>query len=113
MSEGGRKVKHGACTGNSAIMTRADRFREKPTMTDKIAAELFSNNTWRPIDLNAALNGPGTNRMRCPECHGRVRAHKAGTTGQKAHMEHFARHAGCPRGDCYDGAASLHPKALT
>jgi hypothetical protein len=80
-------------------------------MTD-IAGELHANGIWQPIELELALKMPKTRRIRCPECHGRVRAHTAGKNGMKAHMEHLERNPGCPRGDCFDGTPRRHPKAL-
>lgn len=77
------------------------------------AAELHANRTWNPISIAVALSMPRSRRMRCPECHGRVRAHREGTTGQRAHMEHYERHTGCSRGDCFDGNSRPHPRALT
>lgn len=50
--------------------------------------------------------------LRCPECHGRVRAHKEGTTGQRAHFEHFAAHSGCSLKPTFRGVRSRHPEAL-
>ena len=83
-----------------------------PLYGSMIAAELSANQTWTPIDLDHALTMPRSRRMRCPECHGRVRAHKAGQDGQKAHMEHYERHAGCSRGDSFNGTPAPHHKAL-
>lgn len=77
------------------------------------AAELHANKCWNPISLAHALTMPRSRRMRCPECHGRVRAHRQGSDGQKAHMEHYERHVGCSRGDSYDGNSRLHPQALS
>ncbi len=49
---------------------------------------------------------------RCVECHGRVRAHKAGVWGA-AHFEHMQRHSGCSLGDNYDGKGKrIHPDAI-
>lgn len=79
----------------------------------QIAAELHANKAWQPIEIELALKMPKTRRMRCPDCHGRVRAHKVGSDGQRAHMEHYERHTGCPRGDCFKGPLSPHSKALT
>lgn len=84
---------------------------EGKELTD-IAAELHANGSWQPIEMELALKMPKTRRMRCPECHGRVRAHKAGKDGQKAHMEHYERHAGCSRGDSFKGSPSPHPRAI-
>jgi hypothetical protein len=81
-------------------------------MTEEIACEVFARNEWQGIDLQLALKMPNTREKRCPECHGRVRAHSVGSNGMKAHMEHFERHKGCSRGNYFDGTATLHPSAL-
>lgn len=59
--------------------------------------------------LTAAARSP----IRCPECHGRVRAHKEGTTGQRAHFEHMKRHEGCSlKKSTFSGRRARHPEAL-
>ena len=78
----------------------------------EIACEVYANKQWQGIDLALALKMPKTRIKRCPECHGRVRVHSAGSNGMRAHMEHFTRHAGCYRGDCFDGHSRQHPDAL-
>jgi len=50
--------------------------------------------------------------IRCVECHGKVRAHKAGDWGG-AHFEHIVGHKGCSLGNCYDGNRRLHPHAVS
>ena len=78
----------------------------------EIVAELHANGRWEPIEMELALKMPSSRRMRCPECAGRVRSHSVGRNGQKAHMEHYERHKGCSRGDCFDGTARPHHSAL-
>lgn len=78
----------------------------------KIVGELHANGSWHPIDLELALKMPKSRRIRCPECHGRVRAHRLGKNGEVAHMEHLERNKGCSRGDCFDGNHRPHPRAL-
>jgi nitrate/TMAO reductase-like tetraheme cytochrome c subunit len=82
-------------------------------MVDEVACEVQDRGEWKPIDLALALRMPNTRLKRCPECHGRVRAHSAGMNGMRAHMEHHSRHKGCARGDCFGGVSTLHPDALT
>lgn len=48
-----------------------------------IVAELYANQEWIPVELELALKMPRSRRMRCPECHGRVRVHKEGSDGQR------------------------------
>jgi hypothetical protein len=80
---------------------------------DVIACELFANKAWVSVDIDTALKMPKRRLMRCPECHGRVKAHRVGADGQREHMEHYERHIGCSRGDCFNGVSSLHVKALS
>ncbi len=82
-------------------------------MNEEIACEIFGFGKWQGIDLSYALRMPKGREKRCPECFGQVRAHSAASNGMKAHMEHNSRHAGCSRGDCFDGNSRPHPNALT
>jgi hypothetical protein len=50
--------------------------------------EIEENGRWQHIGIGAALARTRTVFLRCPECKERVSAHKAGTTGQRAHFEH-------------------------
>jgi hypothetical protein len=77
-----------------------------------IVAEARSFGQWVGIDIETVLKQPRSRVMRSPECHGHVRAHREGATGQKAHTEHQERNAGCSRGDCFDGQPRRHPHAL-
>lgn len=74
--------------------------------------EVRLKGTWTPIDLDAALRLAKSRVLRCIECQGRVRAHKEGVDGQKAHMEHEHRHKGCSRGDCFDGESRPHHRVV-
>ena len=70
---------------------------------------------WITIKVGEAL-GYGKEerkRLRCLECHGRVKPMRAGPGGVPcAHFEHFRRHKGCSRGDCFDGTKRIHLDAL-
>jgi hypothetical protein len=82
-------------------------------MTDDMpVCEVEVRGLWTAIDLSTALRLARTRFMRCVECHGRVRAHREGSTGQRAHMEHDERHPGCSRGDCFDGHQRRHHRAI-
>ena len=50
--------------------------------------EIRARGQWLRVDITYALKLGKNIEMRCPECHGRVRAHKLGTTGQRPHFEH-------------------------
>ena len=59
--------------------------------------EIKVGDDWKIIGIAAGLSMGRGGFMRCPDCKGRVRVHKAGTTGQRAHFEHRTgqRLAGC------------------
>jgi hypothetical protein len=65
----------------------------------------------QPISFEEALEVKRHRIMRCPVCHGQVRAIEA-VNGLVAHLEHFQPHPGCYLGDTFDGNPRLHPRAL-
>ena len=65
--------------------------------------EAKRGSAWGPMDIRAALDHRTTVPMRCPECHGQVRPHKMGTTGQAEHFEHMMAHIGCSFSAQWDG----------
>jgi hypothetical protein len=73
--------------------------------------ELWIREGWQPITLEEALGLNPRRMMRCPVCHGRVRAVGA-DNGILAHFEHFECHSGCYREATFDGNPSPHPKSL-
>ena len=80
-------------------------------MSDR--CELWANKTWHDIGIEDALTIYRERDLRCPECHGAVRPHKASEDGQmKAHFEHRIGHSGCSRGHYFDGQPARHPKPL-
>jgi hypothetical protein len=77
-----------------------------------LLCELSNGKRWIPnITIEQALDLPPYRKKRCPECYGRVRAHRPGD-GAPARFEHFERHPGCSLGDCFDGNKRPHPGAL-
>lgn len=75
--------------------------------------ELWANKTWHTINVEQAPTSYAERDLRCPECFGQVRPHRASADGvMKAHFEHRIRHKGCPRGHYFDGTKTKHPKAL-
>jgi hypothetical protein len=74
--------------------------------------EIKVEGQWQRIEIAAALAMDAGALMRCPECHGRVRVHKAGTTGQRAHFEHYTAHGGCSKSRTFSGHRSDHSDAL-
>jgi hypothetical protein len=77
--------------------------------------ELKIGDEWAPLRVDAALGINSERVKRCPECHGRVRAHKASVDGMRAHFEHFEAHAGCSRSRSvpFIGISTIHPKAIS
>lgn len=83
------------------------------TDEDEPVAEIWAKGAWQPIDIGLAVRMPSSRIMRCLECGGRVRAHREGSNGQRPHMEHYERHKGCSRGDCFDGSSRPHHRQQT
>ncbi len=76
-------------------------------------AEAEGISGWVELSIADALSRrPGT-RLRCIGCGGQLRAHKLGTTGQRAHFEHRERHEGCPKVTYFDGKSRPHPHPLS
>jgi hypothetical protein len=66
-----------------------------------------------PVDEALGYERKDRQRLRCIDCHGRVKPMSAGPGGVPcAHFEHFRRNEGCPRGDCFNGTPRMHPNAL-
>jgi hypothetical protein len=87
--------------------------RHRPRMPARwMKARMKRRGEWIRITIEDALNRHSDKKMRCPACHGRVKALPFSINGVGAHFEHYANHAGCPRGDSYSGAPSPHPDAL-
>lgn len=71
------------------------------------------NGQWVIRTIAEVQAAPARGPIRCPECHGPVRPHKQGTTGQRAHFEHRKRHEGCSlKKSTFNGRRSRHPDAL-
>jgi hypothetical protein len=74
--------------------------------------EVRTEQGWAKLHVAIALDMPFKPALRCPECHGPVRAHKRGTNGMRAHFEHLTLHEGCSLGSNFDGRKRPHPDAL-
>lgn len=70
-----------------------------------------TDGVWRKLSVEHALSSSNRTRIRCVECRGRVRLHRASDDGtQAAHAEHIKRWDGCPRSDAYDeGGLRMNP----
>lgn len=91
------------------IVERIDELDE--ITSDLDSCEIQTADGWDRISVADARSRRGE-PMRCPACHGRVRAHKEGTTGQRAHFEHLRSHDGCRLKPGFSGTESRHPEAL-
>ena len=75
------------------------------------ACELYANRTWHRISIDEALTSYAERDLRCPECWGAVRPHRASVDGAMlAHFEHRIGHPGCSLGHNFDGTPRRHPK---
>jgi hypothetical protein len=75
---------------------------------DICEARQLSGNAWEVISIDEALTRRNLVRMRCIECKGEVRPHKAARNGAfRPHFEHRVRHDGCSR--CNRGFRARRP----
>lgn len=75
--------------------------------------EIKIGGRWTVVAIDDALQSYRDELKRCPECHGRVRAHKAGTTDQRAHFEHMNANPGCStKPSTFNGHRARHPHAI-
>ncbi|MDX7953922.1 hypothetical protein P7D22_22465 [Lichenihabitans sp. Uapishka_5] len=83
-------------------------------MTDESGdmCEIKANGEWLPIGIVQALGMHPERLKRCPKCRGQVRAHRLGTTDQRAHFEHLRAHDGCSRSVAFTGTRSPHPRQV-
>jgi hypothetical protein len=75
------------------------------------SCELRVSGWWQPTTLDEALELNPDRLMRCPVCHGRVRARHA-ENGVAAHFEHYIADPGCYLVDGFDGNPRPHRRAL-
>lgn len=81
-------------------------------LTGEYFCELWGARGWRKVSVVHALNRP-ERIVRCSECHGAVRLHKAGPNGvPRAHAEHRVGHTGCSLGHYFEGIRSPHPSPV-
>ncbi len=91
------------------IVERIDELDEIEADLDSCEIRMAAG--WERISITDALSRRGET-MRCPACHGPVKTHKEGTTGQRAHFEHVQAHTGCRLKSGFSGTESPHPDAL-
>ena len=78
-----------------------------------LKCEVRHGGQWVASTIEDALGTLSGHDMRCTECHGQVRAHKAYNNGVAAHFEHYNAHAGCSQiSSTFSGVHSPHPNAL-
>jgi len=80
-------------------------------MPNESTCELKIKGLREVITLEQALRLDKDRIKRCPECHGRVRAHGVGKSGT-AHFEHFENNPGCSLGYNFDGIKRRHRRRL-
>ena len=84
------------------------------TTPEQDTCEVRIDGAWTPMPVAEASVLHRSADKRCPDCHGRVRAH--GTYGPRTRitMMHHRAHDGCPRMPRqYTGTPTPHPEALT
>jgi hypothetical protein len=96
---------------------RAGKRSERVAMNRNVRCEINrirdGKPQWEPISIEEALGLDRTETKRCPECHGEMRAHRAGNTASSpAHFEHRESHDGCSHSMAFDGKARIHPHPL-
>ena len=64
-------------------------------MVKSTACEINRGNVWKEIDVTEAIEIRKGLLMRCPDCHGRVQAHRQGENAMQAHFEHRKGYEGC------------------
>jgi hypothetical protein len=75
--------------------------------------ELKNRGAWQPLSLEQALFLDKDRPKRCPECHGKVRAHGIGKNGEAAHFEHDEKNPGCSLiPQHFDGTKRMHRKPM-
>lgn len=68
-------------------------------MAKNVVCEVRHGPIWISVTIDLALNLGRETVMRCIECHGALRPHRAGRDGvPSAHFEHLSRHKGCSKG---------------
>lgn len=71
--------------------------------------DTWNSGGWRRVSVQAVLVRAEA-VVRCMECHGSIRLHRAGPNGvPRAHAEHLVGHTGCSLGHYFDGTRSMHP----
>lgn len=71
--------------------------------------EIWNLGGWDRIAVQVAFTRPDA-LVRCLECQGPVRLHRAGQSGvPRAHAEHRVGHPGCSLGHYFDGHKRIHP----
>ena len=63
--------------------------------------EMIRGGAWRRVSVETAIAAKSGNpefAVRCPECHGAIRLHRASKAGARAHFEHPERNETCVLG---------------
>jgi hypothetical protein len=80
-------------------------------MNKNAKCEIKKNGSWELVSVDEARALGSSERKRCPECHGKVRAMRAGGD-TPAHFEHAPKHNGCSLSHRFDGSRRPHPDPI-
>jgi hypothetical protein len=82
-------------------------------MNKNAVCQKKSGSGWEDISVTGALSLGASEPLRCPECFGSVKVHRAGKTpSSPIHYEHDESHQGCSHSMKFDGKPRTHPKPL-
>lgn len=82
-------------------------------ISDKSDCEVRIDGVWTHMSAAEAHARHRNADKRCPDCHGRVRAHGTYGAQQRISIVHRQRHDGCPRMPRqYAGTPKPHPDTL-
>ncbi len=94
-------------------VSQANRRSADPPMIKEVCEVKALGSTWKNTGIEDALPQRGKVHMRCVECHGEVKPHRAWKNGRnRAHFEHVQKHTGCSYSRHFIGVRTKHPLPL-
>jgi hypothetical protein len=79
-------------------------------MNKNTVCQRKSGSGWEDISVKDAISLGASEPLRCPECLGSVKVHRAGKTASAPiHYEHDESHHGCSHSMGFDGTPRTHP----
>lgn len=98
---------------SSYILGVLKQYVESGNLAGNDYCEFWGKDGWKKVSVVYALARPEC-IVRCIECKGAVRLHKAGPNGTpRAHAEHEVGHEGCSIGHYFNGVQSTHPQPVS